>query len=274
MGAYYIDGGNPVIGVSGAKPIIIRSNNSGSVLAISNSTYVEVTNLQFREGNTCVYVGTAGYPSDYNYVHDCVIGKGATAYGIRCMSGSDHNEIYNNTIDSDRDNESTYSAHFSGTLYDGVQLEGANYNKVYNNTISDWGHSGLEIQSGDNNEFYENYITAPTSADEKKYCRGFGIVMVVLSSDYNEIHHNYFDGVNVQNQIQDSSYNKIHNNIFDTIDSTESETRVIAMLDSYSVVVGGTTYHGRVPPAPPGFSPAPAHDPNRENPGCFRPALQ
>ncbi len=204
FGAYYLDAGSEVIGVSGSKPILKSSGNTAPIFRILDSSYIEVTNIDVREGAYPIWVGH----SSNIYLHESAFGRGATTFGLR-IQYSNHVYIYDNVVDSDADVEGIISADCGGVNYDGVQLYRTSYSEIYNNIINDWGHANVYINTNsDYNSVHDNYMDNTNVG----YGRAFG---VDVGSDHNMIYNNYFHNMRTRSQIGTGMYNEIYENIFD-----------------------------------------------------------
>ena len=219
FGAYY---GSGTIGVSGAKPIIVRSGTSGSVFDFNASTYVFLTNLDLRGGDQSMYVDNG---SDNFRMTNCVVGYDA-GYGVRILA-SDDGEIYNNIIDSNNAVDSHNGIEI-GSVSSGYAGNGWS---IYQNKFYSWSHTHMLIGAySSNNEVYYNYGDGTDCTSNA--CRGFG---VWGANSGNVIRHNYWYNYNQHSQLLQASNVTVYGNVFDTIRDPAEEALDLSVQSSTSV---------------------------------------
>jgi len=205
IGAYYDDGGvvhedaNPSYGENCgnavAKPIIAKSDNTGSAIQIGPGVqYVQVDSLQFEKGEQSVGLGGSN-----NKIQYCRLMYGNSAVRVGLTSDADYNYIGYNYC---------YTNVGSAPGIDGIFLgRYANYNTVEYNTVDGYSHFGMGCDKnyGINSH---NVIRFNTIRSHDDVCDG----CIELSGKYNEAHHNYCDrsgGI----YLISSDHNKVQYNI-------------------------------------------------------------
>ena len=222
IGAYYKKSASCIVGVSGAKPIINRTNTSRSTIFSDTSTYLQFENLDIRGGQYTLFLVDG---SDYAVIKNSAIGLNSSGYGIRIWA-SDNGKIYNCIIDSNNANKSQ----------DGIILGSSNSSyfitgwEIYANRILSWEHTQVAIAvNSKDNHIYNNYLDGSTcTADDP--CRGFEIYG---TAEENHINHNYIYNFNAHSQIMSSSNNFIYYNIFDTARTPAKEAFIFSSDSSH-----------------------------------------
>lgn len=207
IGPYYNKGGTPVFGIpnADAKPRIIREpGREGAVLNIS-SDHVHINNLELRGGSASILIRGADCIVEY-----CIIGENAK-FGIRVEGENAVNTtIRFNIIDSKTPPSPKSSS-------DGISLvNGSSHTHIYKNVFASWGHNVLQFINSSYNEIYGNTAINPNKIN----MRFFGIA---FGSDYNKIHNNWVEAMDVRSQIGEGVYNEIYKNIFYTMTDTSKE---------------------------------------------------
>jgi hypothetical protein len=221
FGAYYLDAGREIIGVSGKKPIISKNDNLSSVVVIKGSTHITIKNLDIRKGETCMWVKS----SDYFILENCSIGAGTSRFGIRVRGEnnieSGYGIIRNNLIDSQLLTFKQPVYPISGPrLSDAIQFYNTGHHcKIYGNKIMDWGHSGIDFWAKSTsygngvsfNEVYENIITSPNG-----FMRGISYSGLEGYCRDNKIYRNIIKNTQKRNQLG-GTYNQFYLNIIDEV---------------------------------------------------------
>lgn len=206
IGAYYLNGSTPVHEVIGAKPIVYRSDNDGtvdSVVFISGSSNIHLINLDVRGGAGYGLVRVSN--SDDVYFDYLDVGK-----EIRSPS----NDTYGFYIVAGGTLETQTSGRIWGCnivpdnpglrAWDGIMMKGGTewwvvgYNKVW-----DWHHNQIAVSSTDASRIDANYnfIFKNDFASPNEDGRGLTFEASQEDTMFNRAYGNYFHNLGERNQI-------------------------------------------------------------------------
>lgn len=137
IGAYYKEGETCQPGLFGERPIVGRSDISGSTFHPKLSSYIQFENLDLRGGESTLFISNS---CENTVVRNCRIGFNSSLYGLR-VHDSHYGEAYNNLLESN----SLSSGHATS---DGIIINSSDSWSVHNNKLSGWKHTAIAVAGG------------------------------------------------------------------------------------------------------------------------------
>ncbi len=148
IGAYYMDGSTPVVGVSGSRPVfdgqMTRPGQYGKLIHVYHVSNVIIQDLEVKNAGPLTVMGPVLVEfngAQYGTVRRCYI-HNSTDFGILFENGSDHGTIQNNEVAETQLNVLD-GGNGSGNYGSAIQIRGSDDTLVTGNYVHGTGGEGI-----------------------------------------------------------------------------------------------------------------------------------
>lgn len=197
---------------------VVQANGRSTGIRTNGRDYWVIRDIEIRGGGSASLEITG----DDLVVENCAIGWGSGNFGILghgyLQDGNNAARVIIRDCTLDSGDRLMHAFEYSAPN-DGIKLNyGSQYWEIHDNVITNWGHSGVQIQGwlpdylSHHNEIHHNTISCP----DVDYGRGFAFQGGEGSCDYNSFHHNLVINTRCRNQVS-GRYQQIYANIIDTV---------------------------------------------------------